>query len=43
MLVVRATAIDPSEAEELEQAGCDAVIVASADVAALTGDLPPQV
>jgi indole-3-glycerol phosphate synthase len=35
--------LTPRDAEELEQAGCDAVIVASADVAALTGDLPPQV
>jgi indole-3-glycerol phosphate synthase len=35
--------LTPREAEELEQAGCDAVIVASRDVAGLTGDLPPDV
>jgi indole-3-glycerol phosphate synthase len=35
--------LTPRQAQELEHAGCDAVIVASADVAALTGDLPPEV
>jgi len=31
------------ETEELERAGCDAVIVATQDIAALAGDLPPAV
>jgi indole-3-glycerol phosphate synthase len=31
------------DVEELEQAGCDAVIVGTSDVAALAGDLPPSV
>jgi indole-3-glycerol phosphate synthase len=35
--------VTPRETEELEQAGCDAVIVTSHDIAALAGDLPPQV
>ena len=35
--------VTPSEAEELEQAGCDAVIVSTRDIAALAGDLPPDV
>jgi len=35
--------VTPREAEELEQAGCDAVIVATRDIAALAGDLPPAV
>jgi len=35
--------VTPREAEELEQAGCDAVIVATQDIAALAGDLPPDV
>jgi indole-3-glycerol phosphate synthase len=35
--------VTPREAQELEQAGCDAVIVATRDIAALAGDLPPQV
>jgi indole-3-glycerol phosphate synthase len=35
--------LTPREAEELEQAGCDAVIVWSGDIAALAGELPPDV
>jgi len=35
--------VTPRETEELEQAGCDAVIVATKDIAALAGDLPPDV
>lgn len=35
--------VTPRETEELEQAGCDAVIVATQDIAALAGDLPPDV
>jgi indole-3-glycerol phosphate synthase len=35
--------VTPRETEELEQAGCDAVIVATRDIAALAGDLPPAV
>jgi indole-3-glycerol phosphate synthase len=35
--------VTPRETEELEQAGCDAVIVATQDIAALAGDLPPAV
>jgi indole-3-glycerol phosphate synthase len=35
--------VTPSEAEELEQAGCDAVIVSTGDIAALAGELPPDV
>jgi indole-3-glycerol phosphate synthase len=33
----------PDEVEELERAGCDAVIVASGDVSPLTGEPPPEV
>ena len=35
--------VTPRESEELENAGCDAVIVATSDIAALAGDLPPDV
>ena len=35
--------VTPREAEELELAGCDAVIVATGDIAAMAGDLPPDV
>jgi indole-3-glycerol phosphate synthase len=35
--------VTPRETEELEQAGCDAVIVSTRDIAALAGDLPPDV
>jgi indole-3-glycerol phosphate synthase len=35
--------VTPREAQELEQAGCDAVIVTSRDIAALAGELPPDV
>ena len=35
--------VTPRETEELELAGCDAVIVTSGDIAALAGDLPPDV
>ncbi len=35
--------VTPREAEELAQAGCDAVIVGTRDIAALAGDLPPDV
>jgi indole-3-glycerol phosphate synthase len=35
--------VTPRESEELEQAGCDAVIVSTRDIAALAGDLPPDV
>lgn len=35
--------VTPRETEELEQAGCDAVIVSTQDIAALAGDLPPAV
>jgi len=35
--------VTPRETEELERAGCDAVIVATQDIAALAGDLPPAV
>jgi indole-3-glycerol phosphate synthase len=35
--------VTPRETEELEQAGCDAVIVSTSDIAALAGDLPPDV
>jgi indole-3-glycerol phosphate synthase len=35
--------VTPREAQELEEAGCDAVIVSTKDIAALTGDLPPEV
>ena len=31
------------EVQELEQAGCDAVIVSTRDIAALAGELPPDV
>jgi indole-3-glycerol phosphate synthase len=33
----------PDEVEELERAGCDAVIVAGGDVSPLTGEPPPEV
>jgi indole-3-glycerol phosphate synthase len=35
--------VTPREAQELEQAGCDAVIVATGDIASLAGELPPDV
>ena len=35
--------VTPREAQELEQAGCDAVIVSTRDIAALAGELPPDV
>jgi indole-3-glycerol phosphate synthase len=35
--------VTPREALELEQAGCDAVIVSTRDIAALAGELPPDV
>jgi indole-3-glycerol phosphate synthase len=35
--------VTPRETEELEQAGCDAVIVSTSDIAALAGDVPPDV
>src|SRR3954471_19182315 len=35
--------VTPREARELEQAGCDAVIVSTRDIAALAGELPPDV
>jgi indole-3-glycerol phosphate synthase len=35
--------VTPRESEELEQAGCDAVIVSTRDIAALAGELPPDV
>ncbi|HEY3544058.1 MAG TPA: hypothetical protein VGK79_16090 [Gaiellaceae bacterium] len=35
--------VTPRETLELEQAGCDAVIATSRDIAALAGDLPPDV
>lgn len=35
--------VTPRETQELEQAGCDAVIVTTQDIAALAGDLPPDV
>ena len=35
--------VTPRETEELELAGCDAVIVATGDIAAMAGDLPPDV
>jgi indole-3-glycerol phosphate synthase len=35
--------VTPRETEELENAGCDAVIVSTSDIAALAGDLPPDV
>jgi indole-3-glycerol phosphate synthase len=35
--------VTPRESEELELAGCDAVIVSTRDIAALAGDLPPDV
>ena len=35
--------VTPRETEELEQAGCDAVIVSTRDIAALAGELPPDV
>jgi indole-3-glycerol phosphate synthase len=35
--------VTPREAEELEQAGCDAVIVGTRDISALAGELPPDV
>lgn len=36
-------AVTPRETEELEQAGCDAVIARTGDIEALAGDLPPDV
>ena len=33
----------PDEVQELERAGCDAVIVSSRDVSPLTGEPPPEV
>ena len=35
--------VTPRESQELELAGCDAVIVATGDIAAMAGDLPPDV
>jgi indole-3-glycerol phosphate synthase len=35
--------VTPREVQELEQAGCDAVIVSTRDIAALAGELPPDV
>jgi indole-3-glycerol phosphate synthase len=35
--------VTPRESQELELAGCDAVIVATKDIAVLAGDLPPDV
>jgi indole-3-glycerol phosphate synthase len=35
--------VTPRETAELEQAGCDAVIATTRDIAALAGDLPPDV
>ena len=35
--------VTPREAQELEQAGCDAVIVSTRDIASLAGELPPDV
>lgn len=35
--------VTPREAQELEQAGCDAVIVSTRDISALAGELPPDV
>jgi indole-3-glycerol phosphate synthase len=35
--------VTPRETQELEQAGCDAVIATSRNIAALAGDLPPDV
>ena len=35
--------VTPRESLELEQAGCDAVIVSTRDIAALAGELPPDV
>jgi indole-3-glycerol phosphate synthase len=35
--------VTPREVQELEQAGCDAVIASTRDIAALAGDLPPDV
>jgi indole-3-glycerol phosphate synthase len=35
--------VTPAEAEALENAGCDAVIVRTGDIAALAGDSPPDV
>jgi indole-3-glycerol phosphate synthase len=35
--------VTPRETQELEQAGCDAVIASTGDIAALAGDLPPAV
>jgi indole-3-glycerol phosphate synthase len=35
--------VTPRESQELELAGCDAVIVATQDIAVLAGDLPPDV
>ena len=35
--------VTPRETEELEQAGCDAVIASTGDIEALAGELPPDV
>ncbi|MES1247381.1 MAG: hypothetical protein ABUS54_06890 [Actinomycetota bacterium] len=35
--------VTPRESQELEQAGCDAVIVSTRDIAVLAGELPPDV
>jgi indole-3-glycerol phosphate synthase len=35
--------VTPRETRELEQAGCDAVIATTRNIAALAGDLPPDV
>jgi indole-3-glycerol phosphate synthase len=35
--------VTPRESQELESAGCDAVIVATKDIAVLAGDVPPDV
>ena len=35
--------VTPREVQELEQAGCDAVIASTRDIAALAGELPPDV
>jgi indole-3-glycerol phosphate synthase len=35
--------VTPRETQELEQAGCDAVIASTGDIEALAGDLPPAV
>ena len=35
--------VTPRETQELEEAGCDAVIATTRNIAALAGDLPPDV